>query len=234
MQHWLDKLTDLAAIQGNENGFRDALAALAEQIGFGGYAYLNLQSGYSNAISNYRPEWQSVYFERDYLAIDPVVRRARSLKRAFIWNSEENKSRLSKAERSFYAHAAEFGIRSGITIPVKAAYGSLAMFTLASEKPALKLDREIDPVEAAAAVAQLHARFTFLDAAPSVEENIHLDPRGATYLNWIAAGKTEGEVADIEGVAYNRVRAKIADTRKRFDVHTIAHLTAVAIRKKLI
>lgn len=32
------------------------------------------------------------------------------------------------------------------------------MFTLASEQPAIDLDREIDPVEAASAVAQLHAR----------------------------------------------------------------------------
>lgn len=234
MQHWLDQLTDLAAIPGDEGMLKHALATFTEKIGFAGYAYLNIQPGRSVAISNYRHEWQSDYFKRGYVAIDPVIRRARSLKRAFSWSSEQRMSRPSKAERSFYAHAADFGIRSGITVPVKAAYGSIAMFTLASEKPAIDLDREIDPVEAAGAVAQLHARINFAGPTPSVEEPLGLDPKGAAYLSWIAVGKTMEEAADLEGVKYNSVRVKIAETKKRFDVHTLTHLTAVAIRRKLI
>lgn len=234
MQHWLNKLTDLAAIPGDESILKNALATLTEQLGFAGYAYLNIQPGRSIAISNYHPEWQSDYFKRGYLAIDPVIRRARSLKRAFIWGSEQQLPRTSKAERSFFAHAAEFGIRSGITVPIKTAYGSIAMFTLASEKPAVDLDREIDPVEAASAVAQLHARINFADPTPSVEELTGLDPKGAAYLSWIAVGKTMEEAADLEGVKYNSVRVKIAETKKRFDVHTLTHLTAVAIRRGLI
>lgn len=234
MRHWLDKLTDLAAIPGDESILKDALATFTEQIGFAGYAYLNIQPGRSLAISNYRQEWQSDYFKRGYLAIDPVIRRARSLKRAFTWSGDQHMQRLSKAERSFYAHAADFGIRSGITIPIKAAFGSMAMFTIASERPAIDLDREIDPVEAAAAVAQLHARVNLADTTPSIEEPIGLDPKGAAYLSWIAVGKTMEEAADLEGVKYNSVRVKIAETKKRFDVHTLTHLAAVAIRRKLI
>lgn len=177
MRHWLDKLTDLAAIPGDESILKDALAVFTEQIGFGGYAYLNIQPGRSIAISNYHQDWQSDYFKRDYLAIDPVIRRARSLKRPFTWSGEQQMPRPSKAERTFYAHAAEFGIRSGVTVPIKAAYGSIAMFTIASEKPAIELGREIDPVEAASAVAQLHARINFADPTPSVEESIGLDPK---------------------------------------------------------
>lgn len=234
MRHWLDKLTDLAAIPGDESILKDALATFTEQIGFAGYAYLNIRPGRSLAISNYRQEWQSDYFQRGYLAIDPVIRRAKSLRRAFTWSGKQDNPRLTKAERSFFAHAADFGIRSGITVPIRAAHGSMAMFTLASEQPAIDLDREMDPVEAASAVAQLHARINLTDPTPSVEEPISLDPRGAAYLSWIAVGKTMEEAADLEGVKYNSVRVKIAETKKRFDVHTLTHLTAVAIRRKLI
>lgn len=234
MRHWLDKLTDLAAIPGDESILKDALATFTEQIGFAGYAYLNIQPGRSLAMSNYRQEWQSDYFKRGYLAIDPVIRRAKSLKRAFTWSGKQEGLRVSKAERSFFAHAADFGIRSGITVPIKAAHGSMAMFTLASEKPAIDMDREMDPVEAASAVAQLHARINLADPTPSVEEPIGLDPKSAAYLSWIAVGKTMEEAADLEGVKYNSVRVKIAETKKRFDVHTLTHLTAVAIRRRLI
>ncbi|RUU25062.1 transcriptional regulator TraR [Mesorhizobium sp. M6A.T.Ce.TU.016.01.1.1] len=234
MQHWLDKLTDLTAIEGDQSNLEEALAGLAEQIGFGGYAYLNIQPGHMLAISNYHPDWLSLYFERRYSALDPVVRRAKSLKRTFTWAGEQERPRLSKAERSFYAHASDFNIRSGITIPVKTANGSMSMFTLASEKLTIDLDREIDAVAAASAVAQLHARIAFLRATSTSEDAAFLDPKEATYLRWIAVGKTMEEVADLEGVKYNSVRVKLAETKKRYNVHTLPHLTALAIRRKLI
>ena len=234
MQHWLDKLTDLTAIEADQGNLEEALAGLTEQIGFGGYAYLNIQPGHVLAISNYHPDWRSLYFERNFSALDPVVKRAKSLKRIFTWAGEQEIPRLSKTERSFYSHAADFGIRSGITIPVRTANGSMSMFTLASDKLVIDLDREIDAVAAAMAVAQLHARIAFLRATPTVENAAYLDPKEATYLKWIAVGKTMEEVADLEGVKYNSVRVKLAETKKRFDVHTTTHLTALAIRRRLI
>ncbi|WP_168878901.1 transcriptional regulator TraR [Rhizobium sp. P28RR-XV] len=234
MQHWLDKLTDLTAIEGDQSNLEGALTGLAEQNGFGGYAYLHVQSGHVLAVSNYHPEWRSVYFERSYSRLDPVVLRAKSTTRTFTWAGEREGPRLSKAERLFFTHAADFGIRSGITIPVKVANGATSMFTLASEKPMIDLDKGIDVVAAAAAVAQLHARIAFLRTTSAIEDIAYLDPREATYLRWIAVGKTMEEVADIEGVKYNSVRVKLAETKKRFDVHTTSHLIAIAIRKKLI
>lgn len=234
MQHWLDKLTDLTAIEADQGNLEEALAGLTEQIGFGGYAYLNIQPGHVLAISNYHPDWRSLYFERNFSALDPVVKRAKSLKRIFTWAGEQEIPRLSKTERSFYSHAADFGIRSGITIPVRTANGSMSMFTLASDKLAIDLEREIDAVAAATAAAQLHARIAFMQARPSAENPAYLDPKEASYLKWIAVGKTMEEAADLEGVKYNSVRVKLAETKKRFDVHTTTHLTALAIRRKLI
>lgn len=234
MQNWLDRLTDLAALRGDQNMLKGALQFFTERTGFSGYAYLNMQQSHAVAVSNYHPEWQAEYFKRRFREIDPVIRRALSLRRTFTWSAEEDRSRLSKEERSFFAIAADFGIRSGITIPVRAAHGGLATFTLASDKPVLDLERDIDPVAAAAAVGQLHARIQFVDPTPSVEEQLRLAPKAAIYLGWIAEGKTMEEVAEIEGVTYNSVRVKIDRTRKRFDVHTITHLASLATRKKLI
>lgn len=234
MQHWLDKLTDLAAIPGDEHMLKQALETVTETTGFGGYAYLNIQPSHSSALSNYHPEWQAEYFTRKFNKLDPVIKRALTLKRAFVWSGEWDKPRLSPDEQSFFSLAADFGIRSGITIPVRIAHGALAMFTLASSKQTMDVDREIDPVAAAAAIGQLHTRIQLADPTPSGEEPLRLDPPGACYVSWISDGKTMHEVAELEGVKYDRVRCKIENARKRFNVHTIAHLTAIAIRKKLI
>lgn len=145
-----------------------------------------------------------------------AVKRARSRKEVFAWSSEQDLARQSKEERAFYAHAADFGIRSGVTVPIKTANGSMSMFTLASERPAIDLDREIDAVAVAAAVGQLHARISFLQTTP------RLDPKEASYIRWIAVGMTMEEIADLEGVKYNSVRVKLREAMKRFDVRSKA------------
>ncbi|WFS69501.1 transcriptional regulator TraR (plasmid) [Agrobacterium leguminum] len=234
MQHWLDKLTDLAAIEGDECILKTGLADIAEHFGFTGYAYLHIQHRHITAVTNYHREWQSTYFDKKFEALDPVVKRARSRKHIFTWSGEQEQPTLSKDERSFYAHAADFGIRSGITIPIKTANGSMSMFTLASDKPVIDLDREIDGVAAAATIGQIHARISFLRTTSTAEDAAWLDPKEATYLRWIAVGKTMEEIADVEGVKYNSVRVKLREATKRFDVRSKAHLTALAIRRKLI
>jgi len=142
--------------------------------------------------------------------------------------------RLSKEEREFFDRAADFGIRSGITIPIRAANGSTSMFTLASDMTEIQLEREINPVAAAAAVGQLHTRMSLLPLTPTEQHPDYLDPKEAAYLNWIAVGKTMDEAADLEGVKYNSVKSKIEETRKRLHVHTMPHLVALAIRAGLI
>ncbi|MCM2476126.1 autoinducer-binding transcriptional regulator TraR (plasmid) [Agrobacterium vitis] len=234
MQDWLDKLTDLTATQGDESILKQALADFADQAGFGGYAYLYIRPGHTIAASNYHPEWRSTYFQRNYEAVDPVVKRSKSLKLAFTWSADQERPRLSKAERAFYAQAADFGICSGITIPIKAANGSMSMFTLASEKTVIDLERDIDAVSAAATVGQLHTRMCFLSLTPSEQHPASLDPKEAAYLQWIAVGKTMEETADLEGVKYNSVKSKLEETRKRLRIHTMPHLVALAIRAGLI
>ena len=66
MQHWLDKLTDLAAIQGDESILTQGLSDLTHHFGFTGYAYLHIQHKHSIAVTNYHREWRSTYFETNF------------------------------------------------------------------------------------------------------------------------------------------------------------------------
>jgi LuxR family transcriptional activator of conjugal transfer of Ti plasmids len=234
MQHWLDKLIDLAALRGDETVLKDALAHLAQQAGFSGYAYLYIRPGHTIASSNYPPEWRAIYFKRKFEAIDPIVNRAKSLKRVFTWSGVDERRRLAKEEQAFFDQAADFGIRSGVTVPIRAVNGSTSMFTLASDKSSIDLERDIDPVAAAAAVGQLHTRMSMLPLTPDAQHPAWLDPKEAAYLNWISVGKTMEEAADLEGVKYNSVKSKLEEARKRFQIHTMPHLVALAIRAGLI
>ncbi len=233
MLYWLNKLTDLVAICGDETLLKSALEEMTQQSGFEGYSYLHLQSGRAFALSNYDLEWQSIYFARKYFTVDPIVKRARSAKQAFTWCLDLERTKVSKKDRHFYDQAVKFGLRAGVTVPIRTAYGSTSLFTMASDDPD-RVHCDVDAVAAAAAVGQLHTLISILRATPTSEDEGWLDLKEATYLNWIAAGKTMEEVADIEQVKYNSVRVKLESARKRFDVHTTTHLAVLAVRKNLI
>lgn len=182
MRDWLNKLIDVTAVGTTETNLKAALAFLATQLGFDGYAYHNVRPHQSFAISKYQHEWQSLYLENNYQAIDPIVMRAKSLRGTFVWSGQEGKSHLTKEQRAFYAHADDFGIRSGVTIPIRTPNGHVSMFTLVSGRISTSMERDINPVAAAAAVGQLHARITSLKAAPTIEEEVRLDPKAVAYL----------------------------------------------------
>ena len=158
MSNWVEKLLDITVIGNDQSMVKGALANLADRFDFVGYAFVNIRPGQTYAVSNYDIDWQKIYDTLDYRFIDPVMRQAQLIRRAFAWSGEAEKSSLSKEQKNFFSKAADFNIRSGVSIPVATANGAMSMLTFASAKPSLASDMEIDAIMAASAVAQLHTR----------------------------------------------------------------------------
>ncbi|MNR96546.1 Transcriptional activator protein TraR [compost metagenome] len=230
----IGKLLDISAVARNQATLEAALATLAEKFDFTGYGYLNLRPGELFAISNLSDVWQERYFKEALRSRDPRVRRAQRERRAFVWTGDETNVSISKEDRKFYAAAAEFGIRSGIVMPVQVSNGAIAMLTFASPEPIQTREWKIDAVAAASAVGQLHTLIGQLRARPSVEEQFYLGPKEATFVRWLELGKTVEDVADLEEVKYNTVRIALVEARRRYDLCNNTQLVALAIRHGLI
>ncbi|TWF43441.1 autoinducer-binding transcriptional regulator TraR [Neorhizobium alkalisoli] len=234
MQKLVEKLLDISAITHNEVALKSALADLAGRFDFDGYGYANLRPGEFYAVSNLNAEWQQRYANIDLRRRDPRVQQARRSGQAFAWAAESGQDARSRDGRKFYAEAAEFGIRSGITVPVAISNGAISMLTFASSRSSLKREWKIDAVAAASAVGQLHAHIEHLRVKPSVEALAYLTPKEATYARWLALGKTVEDAADIEQVKYNTVRIALAEVRRRYDLCNNTQLVAFAIRRGMI
>lgn len=113
MRHWLNKLTDLTAINHNDTDLNEVLTALSEELGFGLFAFF--------------------YFEQCFKNIDPVVTKAKTLLRAFSWSWDQDKRLLTKAQKEMYARSSDFGIRSGVTVPIRTANGQCRCLPLLPE-----------------------------------------------------------------------------------------------------
>ncbi|MEZ5784489.1 MAG: autoinducer binding domain-containing protein [Rhizobiaceae bacterium] len=234
MHQWFEKLTDVSAASRNDAMMKEGLSGLANDLGFESYAYLNVQSVRTTAVSNYHPEFQSLYFIRNYARIDPVVATARKLMRAFTWSGEDVGRRGSKPLRRFYSESQDFGIRSGISIPIKTAFGHMAMLTLASRKPSLTLERDIDPVAAASAVAQLHAKLEQQEVKPTVLTEVDLRLSQLLCLRWAAEGKSMRDIATLEDISFSTVKFHLRNGKKELKANTLPQATALAAKLKLI
>lgn len=231
---WFQRLTDISSLSSTEASLKQALPGLVHELGFDCYAYLNVQPVRTFAVSNYPAEWQQRYLSRGYTHVDPVVTMARARMKAFTWAAGSSRQAPSKAVRTFYTEAGDFGIRSGISVPIRTAFGHMSMLTLASSKATLSLETDIDQIAAVTAVALLHAALERHDAEPTAVCFVELTAKQALCLRWSAEGKSMKAIATIENMSYATVNFHLNNARKALDASSLAQATALATRLKLI
>jgi LuxR family transcriptional activator of conjugal transfer of Ti plasmids len=234
LRTWFQKLVDISFVAQTEEMLKEPLAELTLQLGFDRYAYLNVQPVRTFATSNYAPEWQARYFQQQLIKIDPVIATARLQMKAFTWAAESPSRITSRKLRRFYAEAADFGIVSGISIPVRTAFGHLSMLTLASSKPSISLENDIDQITAVTAVSQLHAKLEQLDVAPTAGVTVELTGRQAICLRWSAEGKSMRAIAAIENMSFGTVNFHLNNARKALDAGSLIQAASLATKLKLI
>jgi LuxR family transcriptional activator of conjugal transfer of Ti plasmids len=233
LNQWLEKLTEAVALAQDERGVKSALQRIATKAGFSAYAYLSLQAEMPKAISNYADEWQQRYFELRYSTIDPVVRDAHGRMEAFAW-SNRTTPKMTRARRTFCGEAAEFGIRSGISVPIRTGFGRWAMLTLASDDVDFAERQSINPVAAAAAVGQVHSRLEFIRVRPTRHQPVPLKADELACLRWSAEGKSMRAIAIIENTSYANVAFFIRNAKAALGVSTLPQATAMAKELGLI
>ncbi|UPT92387.1 autoinducer binding domain-containing protein (plasmid) [Bradyrhizobium barranii subsp. apii] len=234
LKTWFQRLTDVTSAARTQEVLRDALPDLVEELGFDCYAYLYIQPSRTYAYSNYSPEWLKHYFDSDYTTIDPVVKTASTTLRPFTWCSGGSRHSETKEVRRFYSEAGDFGIRSGISIPIRTACRHMSMLTLASSKPSLTLDKDIDQIAAVTAVAFLHAKLEEHNAKPTAQPTFELTAKQTLCLKWSAEGKPMKSIATLENMSFATVNFHLNNARKVLDAGSLAQATALATKLGLI
>lgn len=234
LRTWFQRLMDALAVTQTEETLRKAVADLIHDLGFGGFAFLHVEPSHTIAISNYPDEWQRRYLEENYPSIDPIVKTARTRLRPFTWGTRNPRSVETRKIRRFYEEANDFGIRSGISIPVRTAFQHISMLTLASDRPSLSLETDVDQIAAATAVGYLHAKIEQQNGGVVGNKACELTPKQALCLKWSAEGKTMRDIAVLENMSFATVNFHLNNARKALDASSLAQATAIATKLGLI
>ena len=218
-----------------ERAVRTALKSFCSHCGFERYSYLHVNSTETSALTDYPTEWQAQYLHNAYVSIDPVVTTAKRSRRCFAWSAEDGIVRREPAEiRHFYKASIKFGIRSGLSIPIRTSFGRTAILTLASNRPRADIDMLQDPVQAALSVAYVHVHLNLIAASALETPEIALSPQEATCLSWSSHGKSMNVIADILGISPRTVQFHLNAARDKLGACNLQHAVRIAMQKQLI
>lgn len=232
MTRLLNALSEAVESAQTSTDLKRTLATLTLDHGFDFYAFLKIGSANVSAVSNYPKDWQSQYLACGLFECDPVVQAARRVLRPFTWSTRRCAINGNRKARMFFEAAAEYGICSGLSLPIQIGHGSLAMMTMASRQMELR-SHLLNPIWAAATVGIL-AGFLWRDLRP-VDSGIEaLKPVERLCLMWYAEGKTYRDIADIEKMRYSNVCFHMANIRRKLNVGSSARAVVLAIRMGLI
>ncbi|HTE40438.1 MAG TPA: LuxR family transcriptional regulator [Steroidobacteraceae bacterium] len=181
---------------------RTELEVFAKRLEFDRFAYavtINAPSlkRQQYFLSDYPTSWVSMYVERDYFKVDPLVRFAQKSTLPAIWDDDS----LHNAEtQEFWEEAGGFGLHCGLTFPVHDQPGITGVFSLARDR-----HLEMPEAELAALVGRaqmfatlLHQAVARIDLPKLIPETCAaLTPRERECLRWAADGKTAWEIGQI-------------------------------------
>ncbi|MCK1732312.1 autoinducer binding domain-containing protein [Bradyrhizobium sp. 142] len=234
MGEQLQGLIDAVDVAHDERSIRNAIKNFTVASGFDRYAYIHVHADDAVAFSDYPAEWLNLYFAKRYTIIDPVVTTAKRNMRMFAWSAEDRNVRRSSREiKQFYSEATDFGIRCGVSIPIRTSYGRTAMITLASDRRRVEVP-PWDPMQAALALAHIHIHLSLVPMSSFKTGDVTLSTQEATSLSWSSHGKSMNVIADLLGIKSRTVQFYLDNARDKLGASSLQQAVRIAMEKKLI
>lgn len=171
------------------------------------------------------------------MSVDPTVAHCATHSTPIHWAEMKRHANKAGGTRQFLGEASEFGLTSGISLPLHSAQGEFAMFNLATSDNNANANGCVIQVTAHAQLftAYLHA------AVRRVFENetlplakVKLSEREKECLLWTADGKTAWETARILGVMERTVTFHMQNANEKLGVVNRVQAVARAISLGLI
>lgn len=182
--------------------------------------------------SSFPDEWRLRYDQNNYVSIDPVVRHCWSESSPVMWDRlDYADGKQGERERTLMKEAREFGLRSGISIPIHGAGAEGCMLSLASEKDSISLTAQ-DQTGLQLVAQSMHdvaKRIISRSSASQARITDKLSPREMECLSWTARGKTSWAIARILEVSENTVTFHLRNAIKKLEVTNRSHAVAKAI-----
>lgn len=180
-------------------------------------------------LDSWPSEWATRYFTRNYIFSDPAIRKL-SEGKAFRWSELEALTRDNPKARLVMNEATEFGLCSGITIPLLPIENEVIGFSLAGKS------LEMGPHEES--MLTMLASYATARALVLRENERHpvapFTTKEKDVLRFIASGHARNEIARRMNVTEKAIDWHLRNIRDKMGVATTTFAVAEAIRLGII
>lgn len=184
-------------------------------------------------FGDYPCDWLAHYNRLGYFEVDPVVHHCRQHTTPCLWSSGASARVAGTNITEFFREAADFGLRSGVGLPVHGPGGQWSMVSVATgaaPKQALAL-RELGQLHLLAAFVHEAGQRLTVGAA---QEPVHLTLRELDALRWAAEGKTSWEIGQLLGIGERTVVFHLGNAATKLGVVGRRQAVTRAIALQLI
>ncbi len=222
----------------NEQDLEETLKAIAADVGVRHIAYMRFAPDKSSDASlltgtvTYSFQWQTRYFLKQYVLIDPVFSYGSKAVLPFDW---DELPRDDPAIQVFFADALnhEVGL-NGLSIPVRNRRGVYSLVSYTSNHP----KQEWQEFKRSNMV-KLQLISVLIDSAASVNLKlssapVKLSKREEQCLIWAARGKTYQDISDILNISFGSVKSYLDTARHKLNCANLTHAVGVAIATGVI
>jgi LuxR family quorum sensing-dependent transcriptional regulator len=155
-------------------------------------------------LHNFPEDVRGFYKDSNAHKYDPIVLAQRAQPRSLDWEAFEHRSHYKPEQTRLYQVAREGGLNHGLSTPLWSQRGLAASLGLASSERKDAVRADLDMISALS--AQFYISFKRLyGTTPSVLSVPTLSAKESEILTWVAAGKTDEEIAIILGISRNTV-----------------------------
>lgn len=177
-------------------------------------------------------EWRQRYFENNYITKDPANLHLERSPTPFTWEEMLTAPIYTKEQRRIVSEASEFGLFSGLIVPLPGVGMGPALVTIAGGKVDLSA-RNRAALHLAAIYT--HARVRVLSKRRARLQTMpQLSPRERQCLQWVAVGKSDWEISEILSISEKTVNSHLERVKKKFGVRTRMQAVVHGLRMRAI
>jgi len=234
----LGRFLDLTDAVAQPKKLFDLLSAFAFKFGCKWVAYgpvitdhkpLNPVRCESEEIVNYPDGWQERCLEMGYERIAPIIKESRMGAGPIRWSDVYRDASTTEYERRIFDDAATFGLRSGISVPLRGPKGSCAIMSFARHCEREFPNRTITYLQLAA--THFYLRVANVANLNVVQEIPALSLREKECVFWVARGKSSWDIGVIMRISENTVNFHIKNVMRKLGTssRTVAAIKAISL-----
>lgn len=185
------------------------------------------------ALGNYPNEWGERYAERRYEYRDPVARKLFEERRGFFWDAKQlqEAGKLGGKNGRVFHEGADFGLQEGYAYLIHDLHGFSALTSFCS--PRVERNPKMLPAMHLISI-YMYAKYKELTVQAPPMDVPYLTPRQRECLQWVAAGKSDWDMAAIMNIGQSTVHTHIESAKRTLGVSTRVQAVMLAYRFGLI